>query len=188
VTESRRGGARWLTLAVIVCAGGAALALWAASRTWVVTQTVRAAPQPPLVTPHSGGALTPLLPALALVALACAGGLLATRSWPRLAVGVVMAIAGAGVAVEAVRTATGTTGVRAVWPTLSGLGAVAIVAAAVLTLRTGRSWPSMGARYERTGTEDIRADVSAAGMWDAIDRGVDPTTAGPASTEPATNQ
>jgi hypothetical protein len=166
---------RELTLAVLACAVGAGLALFAASRTWLVVQTVRASPQPPLVTARSGGSLTPLLPALALVALAAAGGLLATRSWARFGVGVVMALSGVGVAAQAVRTAGSTPGVRVVWPVLCVVGAVLIVAAAALTLRRGRSWPAMGARYERGGASERAAQSSATAMWDAIERGHDPT-------------
>jgi hypothetical protein len=156
---------RSLTAAVLGSAVGAGLVLWAASRTWVVTQTVRAAPQPPLVTPRSGGSLSPLLPALAFVALACAGGLLATRSWARLAVGVVLALGGFGL----IATATTTDAVNA-WPVVAVLGAVLVVAAGVLTLWRSRTWPAMGARYEARARDD-----SAAGMWDAIDHGHDPT-------------
>ncbi len=164
---------REFTLAVVGCAAGAGLALWAVSRTWVITHTVRAAPQPPLVTPQSGGALTPLLPALALVALACAGGLLATRSVARVIVAGVMALAGLGLGIEAVRTAADTAQVRVGWSVLTVVGAVLVVAAAGLTLRRGRSWPALGARYDRPGEP---RDGSAVGMWDAIDRGIDPTT------------
>jgi hypothetical protein len=173
---------RELTAAVLANAAGAGLAVWAASRTWVVEVVARAAPQPPLVTPHSGGSLTPLLPALALVALAAAGGLLATRGVARLAVGAVAGLAGIAVAVEAVDTANATAGVSLIWPVLCGLGAVLTVAASVLTLARGRRWPAMGARYERVASA-AHAQSSAAAMWDAIERGHDPTKLGPDSPE-----
>jgi Tryptophan-associated transmembrane protein (Trp_oprn_chp) len=166
---------RQLTIAVVACAAGAALALWAGSRTWATTRTARPAPLPAAITDHTGASLAPLLPALALVALACAGALLATRSWARLVVGAVMALAGVGVAIEAVRVAVSTTGVRVIWPVLCVVGAVIVLGAAGLTLRGGRAWPAMGARYERAGPVDATVDRSAAGMWDAIDRGHDPT-------------
>ncbi len=172
---------RQLTIAIVGCAAGAGLALFASSRTWLVTQTVRAAPQPPLVTDRSGVDITPLLPALAWVALAAAGGVLATRSLARVVVAVAMLLAGLGVGVEAVRIAAGTDGVRAVWPTLCVIGALLVVAAAALTLYGGRRWPAMGARYERArpqhrpASSDDAPDGSAAQMWDAIDHGLDPT-------------
>jgi hypothetical protein len=168
-------GRRQLTVAVLASAAGAGLALWAGSRTWVTTITPRPAPLPAAVIDHTGASLAPLLPALALVALAGAGGLLATRSWARLGVGAVMALAGVGVAVEAVRLAASTAGVRPLWPVLCVIGAVFVLAAAWLTLRGGRSWPAMGTRYERAGPVGATVDRSAAGMWDAIDRGHDPT-------------
>jgi hypothetical protein len=162
-----------LTAAVLASVVGAGLVLWSASRTWVVTETVRAAPQPPLVTPRSGGSLSPLLPALAFVALACAGGLLATRSWARLVVGVILVLSGIGI----IATATTTEAANA-WPVLAVIGAVLVVAAGVLALWRGRSWPAMGARYEARARDD-----SAAGMWDAIDHGHDPTVPPPDEKE-----
>ena len=45
----------------------------------------------------------------------------------------------------------------------------------------GRRWPAMGARYERSATADRPAPAGAdrprapAEIWDAIDRGTDPT-------------
>ncbi len=165
---------RRLTLVTVACLAGAGLALWASSRTWVVDELFRPAPLPPQGDPRSGGDLAPPLPALALVALASAGGLLATRSWARLVVGVVMGLAGIGVGVAAVR-AGGVHGVNAVWPTLCVIGAVLVVAAAVITVLQGRHWPAMGARYERVTT--VASTDSAPGMWDAIDRGQDPTSA-----------
>jgi Tryptophan-associated transmembrane protein (Trp_oprn_chp) len=179
VTERANGMAvntrRQLATAVVACAIGAGLALWAGSRTWMTTRTERPAPLPAAVADHTGASLAPLLPALALVALACAGALLATRSAARLAVGAVMALAGVGVAIEAVRLAVSTAGVRAIWPALCVVGALLVLASAGLTLRAGRAWPAMGTRYERAGRVDATADRSAAGMWDAIDRGHDPT-------------
>lgn len=166
---------RELTVAVLASAVGAGLAVWAASRTWLVVVTVRASPQPPLVTDRSGGSLTPLLPALALVGLAAAGGLLATRSRARFAVGVVMAASGIGVAVEAVRTAQSSAGIHVVWPVLCVVGAVMIVAAAALTPRRGRAWPAMSARYDRGAVSAPATQSSSTAMWDAIERGHDPT-------------
>jgi uncharacterized membrane protein (TIGR02234 family) len=90
-----------LTAAVAGCAVAAGVALFAASRTWVVETVVRAAPLPPVPTPHSGGSLVPALPALALVALAGAGGLLATRAWGRRLVAACVLVAGLGLAVLA---------------------------------------------------------------------------------------
>jgi hypothetical protein len=50
-------------------------------------------------------------------------------------------------------------------PSLTALGALVVVDAGVLTILRGRSWPGLSARYERT----------PSGMWDALDRGEDPT-------------
>ena len=78
---------RELVLAVVGCTAGAALALYAASRTWTVAVHPRPAPLPPVRQTRTGADLAPWLPALALVGLAGAGALVATRGVARLAVG-----------------------------------------------------------------------------------------------------
>jgi hypothetical protein len=120
---------------------------------------------------ESGGSLAPLLPALALVALAGAGALLATRSWLRQVVGALVGLAGIGFGFEAVRVAASVHDVTVGWAALCVVGAVLVVASGLLALRRGRAWPAMGA-----------------GMWDAIDRGHDPTAAGEPADSPATDR
>jgi uncharacterized membrane protein (TIGR02234 family) len=83
------------------------------------------------------------------------------------------------------------------WPILAALGAVLVLSAGVWTLLRGRHWPVMSARYERQAAEAATGEPApAAGaaegtpmasrgglesakaqreMWDAIDRGEDPT-------------
>jgi hypothetical protein len=62
------------------------------------------------------------------------------------------------------------------WLVVSMLAGLAVAAVGVLAVRRSRSWPSMGARYERA------ASTVAAGarkpdrdFWAALDRGEDPT-------------
>jgi uncharacterized membrane protein (TIGR02234 family) len=69
---------------------------------------------------------------------------------------------------------------------LAGGSAVAVGGAA--TVAGGRRWPTMGARYERDAARrparaapvDARRAVE---VWDALDRGEDPTTTGPAGRD-----
>jgi hypothetical protein len=161
--------ARQLAYAVVACLAGAGLALFAATRTWVVEVAVRPGPLPPIRTARTGGDLVGWLPALALVGLAGAGALLATRAAARRAVGVLLVLTGLGIAAGAVTAAAGHDA-QATWPVLCVVGGV--VAAAVgltATVRGGR-WPAMGARYERP-----EARPAARSVWDALDRGEDPT-------------
>lgn len=156
--------------AIILCLVGAGLALYAATRTWAVDVTVRPAPLPELRTPHDGG---PWLSALAVVGLAGAGAVVATRGQMRRAVGVLLT--GVGLAL----TVGGALGLRdsGGWPTLCMIGGIAVLTAGGMTVTKAGSWPQMGARYRRDRPAPAAQDgsVASAQAWDALDRGEDPT-------------
>jgi hypothetical protein len=163
-------------VAVAACVLGAGLALLATSRTWAVETEVRPAPLPPLRAARTGADLLPWLPALAFVALAGAGALLATRGLLRVAVGVLLILAGAGLAGGA--TTRLTAGASPLWCLTTTLGGVLVGAAGTLTVLHGRTWPGMAARYERpapASSGSSKRPVSKADLWDALDRGDDPT-------------
>jgi hypothetical protein len=166
-------GRRELALVVAACVLAAALALLAASRPWLESVSARPAPLPPLRLTRSGAAIVPALPALALVALASAGGVLATRGLARRLVGVLMAGAGLGVAAVALGAAGG-----GVWRAGCVVAGAVVAAAGVVTaLRAGR-WPAMGARFEAVRRPVTTApDAPPGELWDALDRGTDPTKA-----------
>jgi hypothetical protein len=176
------GGRRELTLAVVIGTAAAAFALFAASRTWQVEIETRPAPLPAVEVARSGVDLAPALPALALVALAATGGLVAARRRARTLVGVIMAASGLGIAVAAAVT-LGSAGLA--WPAMCVIAGGVIGVVAMRAIRRGRSWPVMGARYERPdrrigsadrqGSADGRTGTSDTEMWDAIDQGIDPT-------------
>jgi uncharacterized membrane protein (TIGR02234 family) len=154
----------------------------------------------------TGRDLEPLVAALGLVGLAGVVGLLATRRWGRLAVGAVLAAAGLAVAVTSVpRVAVpGAAEVRDVlvdsgkaggvapgaavtatavpaWPLLAALGGLLLAAGGVAVVLRGRHWPTMSTRYEKPAARPAAAPTDA-GLWDALDRGHDPTA--PAGTQP----
>ena len=186
---------REMTYAVLLCVAGAGLALWAATRTWAVELTPRPTPLPPVREPATGADLLPWLPALALVALAGGGAVLATRGRLRRALGALIGLLGAAVA------AGGAYGLVAAfdgelsrqWPALCLVGGVFAATGGLLTARRGQRWPAMGARYERPArrpasavstepdaTGDPQAPDRVTGRrtteaWDALDRGEDPT-------------
>ena len=170
---------RNLGIATAICAGSAALALYAASRTWLVVTTPRPEPLHSVTTAQSGGSLAPAFPALALVALAGAGGLLATRGRARQIVGGLILIAGAGMIIALAVAAVDHDDVALGWVFFGMLAAIAVGYVGVITYRHGRSWPAMGARYERAPVRPTdgarRSDGTAEHLWDAIDRGEDPT-------------
>jgi hypothetical protein len=181
---------RGLAYAVVLCLAGAGLALYAATRTWNVEVTVRPAPLPELRTAHRGA---PWLAPIAVVGLAAAGALVATRGTARRAVGVLLVLIGAGLAVGG---GQGLADSR-LWPALCLVGGVAVALAGGLTVARGQTWPGMGARYERGhGRRSLSESAPASAFgepsdrpapaaqdgsvastqaWDALDRGEDPT-------------
>ncbi|WP_432829262.1 Trp biosynthesis-associated membrane protein [Dactylosporangium sp. CA-092794] len=171
-------GRRGLAITAVACAAGAALVLIAATRSWQDVVTARPAPLAPTVEHRTGADIAPWLPALGVVALAGAGALFATRAAARLVVGILLLLSGAGVVVAALLTLGDGAGVA--WPLLCVLGGLLVLGAGAVTVRAGRSWPGMGARYERPAAPAKRPDrpVSQAELWDALDRGEDPTERG----------
>jgi hypothetical protein len=138
---------RQFTLAVLACAAAAGIALFAASRTWLVEVTARPDPLPALTTLRTGGSLVPLLPALALVGLAGAGGLLATRGRARVAVAVVIALVGLGIPAS-LYGVVARPGVTVGWVVVAMAAGLAVAGVGALAVRRGGSWPTMGSRYE----------------------------------------
>ena len=192
---ARRTPARERALTVVVCAVAAGLALFAASRTWVVETVARPAPLPPQVTTRTGASLVPAIPALALVALAGAGGLLATRAWGRRLVAGLLVVSGVGLVALSIG--------RGGWALAVVAGGLVVAAAGAYAWWRGPNWPSLGVRYERTPAEkpvrspaiavdhrtertesgaessDVQVDsgdeAASQALWDAIERGEDPT-------------
>jgi hypothetical protein len=170
-------GARELAGTVLAVAGAAGLVLFAAGRTWQASAADRPAPLPPQLVTVSGGALAPLLPALALVALAGAGALLASRGGGRRAVAVLLLICGVVMATAMIAVWPQVDGDRVGWPVLSVLGCLVIGAAGVAAWLRSPGWPSMGSRYEAAASRAAKpaAQPGNGQLWDALDRGEDPT-------------
>ncbi|WP_306214576.1 Trp biosynthesis-associated membrane protein [Actinoplanes sp. RD1] len=168
---------------MLATAAGAGLALWGITRTWSTKVTDRPG-LTQLRESHPGTDTAPLVLALALVALAGAGALFATKGVVRRVLGVLIALAGAGTAVAAI---VGRAGLElgnagaggTVWPIVCVAGGLLVVLGGWWTVRHGHEWPGMGARYERTVTapaaDDTTGTVDARTAWDALDRGDDPT-------------
>ncbi|MCW2656287.1 MAG: family rane protein [Jatrophihabitans sp.] len=188
-------------LALLLDLLGAAGALLVALRSWQVVTTPRTRPLRDDVLDLSGRTVDSASTALALVALAGVVAVLATRGVPRRVVGAVLGLAGVGLVWRAVASASAvSTGrartlvaerhktvtvdanvvphvaVHAVWPVLSAICGVLVVAAGVLIAVRGHRWQGMSARYE---AQPARADnpvKAAAALWSALDRGEDPTS------------
>jgi uncharacterized membrane protein (TIGR02234 family) len=181
--------------AVLLCAAGAGLALFAGSRTWLVEIMARPASLGPVSTARTGLDLLPALAGVSLVALAGAGAVLATRGWGRRLVGALIVVGGlaaAGLALSALER----DGVAVGWVLAASAGGLMAAAGGTFTLVRGAAWPELGARYERParaaeplhaseprtdGSDQVGPGAGGSGealsreYWDALDRGDDPT-------------
>ncbi len=136
----------------------------------------------------TGQSMFPGAAAAGWACLAGVAGVFATRSWGRALVGVVVVIAGAVAAVVAVSfavapvsavnsAASGIVGSPVevassitAWWLLALLGGACAALGGGWTVIRGRSWPTMGSRYERSPRR-----AAAVSPWDALDKGEDPT-------------
>jgi uncharacterized membrane protein (TIGR02234 family) len=184
-------------LAVLGCLAGAGLVLMCGGATWVSARVgaVRSAGDgtavaAPLAVHWTGGTLASAATALALVGLAAAVAIVATRRIGRTIVGLLAVAAGIGIIYV-----TGRIGVdplpavrhtdtvrqlalggqvdvtevhRTAAPWVALLGGVLLTAAGVLAAARGRRWPVMSGRYQGR-------DARPVDPWDAIERGHDPT-------------
>ncbi|GAB1646075.1 Trp biosynthesis-associated membrane protein [Krasilnikovia sp. MM14-A1259] len=191
---------RLLGPAALACAAGAGLALYAATRTWSVQVTVRPG-LTDLRATRTGAEQMPWLVALALVAIAGAGALLATRGVTRRLLGGLIAVIGVGLAATAIAGRAGldagAAGAAAtLGPAACVLGGALVALAGWWAARHGHEWSAMGSRYERGSAApppssaprltDAREasgaqpretpPVDTRAVWDALDRGDDPTT------------
>jgi uncharacterized membrane protein (TIGR02234 family) len=187
---SRRG----LSTAVLLCLVGAFVVLVAAGRVWASLEV----PATPLADartdPYAGTRIVPGLSALGLLGLAGVVALAATRRTGRTLVGLVLLATGVGVlaaVVSALRTvgaeelpdqSTDAAAQLTAWPAVTALGGSLLLAAGALTVVRGRSWPALGRRYEAPAdTAPVAAprppaeELTEKGLWEALDRGEDPT-------------
>ncbi|MFC4119608.1 Trp biosynthesis-associated membrane protein [Nonomuraea zeae] len=174
---------------VAMTALGCALVLLAAGRAWVSIPQTGADAGPP-----TGGDLSPVLTPLALAGLAGVVAVLATKGAGRRIVGGLLALCGAGAAAgtwTALGGATVTDVLRdrnvlhgaadlpweiiPVWPAVAAAGALLVFAGGVLAILRGGRWAGMSGRYEREAVKPRAEAGDDKALWDALDRGDDPT-------------
>ncbi|MBS2549168.1 Trp biosynthesis-associated membrane protein [Catenulispora sp. NL8] len=193
---ARRAGRRELTITVLIALLGGVIAWACAGRTWA-TGLAGSAPNTLKVT-ASGNDLSAGVTALGLTALAGALALFATQRLARRLVGVLLIAAGIGTAVyafgergtshaarvlaqKAAAKGYATDSVHAhssSWWLLAVIGGVLVVLAGASAVLRGGGWPGMSSRYENAASKAAAraADTgSAKDLWDALDRGEDPT-------------
>jgi len=173
--RTRRG----LAVAVLAAVAGGAVGYFATGRVWASTTVERVAPLLPETVRTTGRDLVPWASAAALVGIAGGLALLATRGRGRLAVAGLLTVAGIAVAAGGLR-GLADSGTTFGWPLLCVASGALVLAAGVVALARGRRWAAMGARYDAP-TARTRAHATAGpdapptAMWDALDRGDDPT-------------
>lgn len=189
-------------LAALLCLVGAFLVLVAVGREWALVGVPGSGLLPPRELAVEGSDLVPGVQALGLVALAGVVAIPATRRWGRIVVGLLLALIGAGVVVavcavlgdlpsavqdsDVARQAGGTVGEstqRTLWPYVCGLGGLTITTAGVLVAARGRRWAALGPRYDAPAAQ-ASAPAGERDLWEALDRGDDPTAADPEGQGP----
>lgn len=184
---------RELAAAVGLCLLGAALVLLALSRPWLTLRLGAAPPLPSRRVDIRGAHLVPGARALGLLGLAGVAALPATRRLGRVLVGLLLVGAGAGVVADIARAladpraALVRSGSPAqdgaglgVWPWVAIAGAVLIGAAGLLAVVRGRRWSELSARYDAPSAPRPQREPS---LWEQLDRGEDPTSAGSAGAD-----
>ncbi|MBX6372396.1 MAG: Trp biosynthesis-associated membrane protein [Acidothermus sp.] len=191
-TTSRRP----LVVAVLVCLLLGGMDLFAGGRVWVhfVATTAAGAPLAADATGHqvAAGAY-----ASGFVVLAGVVALPAARGVLRRVIGGLIALAGAGMAFEAVpvarapaaavrQRAIDVSGLRPPhladasptgWPVLVAVLGGCVVALGMFVILRSAHWPAMGRRYDPVGAGTRRAyrRPETPSPWDQLDRGQDPT-------------
>ena len=155
--------------ALLLCLVGSVLTLLAAGRTWSTRVVDHGSTLPLETIRRTGQQLEPGLRPLALVGLAAVVALLASRRWGRVVVGLTVAGCGAAIAALALPHGPGT------WPFLTAGGGLLLLAAGALTAARGHRWAGLSDAYRTPAARAAEAPVTDKGVWDALDRGEDPT-------------
>jgi hypothetical protein len=206
-TELTRPRAAGRREAVLLALLGAVLIILACTRTWATVKVTGNLPGMSDLA-VSGRRAAPAGIPVALAAAAGAVVLLTSGRLVRAVVAAGLAVAGALLTVSAVRATRDSSGAVAkalrdslgvystgpaarsssladgssvdisLWPWVAAVGAVLIVAAGLLVLIRGWSWPGPSRRYERPDqpVTAVPAKIGPAGTWDALSRGEDPTS------------
>lgn len=204
-SEGRRAGAlsvlvgpRGYGITLVVGLVGAVAAVVGVARPWV-SATAVVEGLPTIDVSADGSSLAPIAAALGFVLLAGFGAVVATRGWVRRLLGVVIVVCAVVVLVSALALPSGDevltdalsakgwqggdydTG-REPWVLVTAVGALLSGAAGLAVVRFGSVWPAMGSRYDAptARADDARQaepgrSTSEADLWQAIDRGQDPT-------------
>lgn len=163
---------------LLLLAVGAVLVIAGSWPTWVTANVTVSEGVAPTELVVSGREAAPLVAIGGWVIGAGLLAVLATRTWGRVVVGAVIALAAALAALGSVMFAV-TARIAAVpidavdvstrpWWLLTLAGALVSLAIGIRVMLRGRAWSAMGTRYERGGSREPSA-------WELLDAGEDPT-------------
>lgn len=165
-------------ITMLLLAVGALLIIGGSWPTWVTASVQVSAGVAPTELVVTGREAAPLVAIGGWVIGAGLLAVLATRTWGRVVVGVVITIAAALAAAGSVMFALASTiaalpaeavDVRtSPWWILTLLGALLSLVIGIRVILRGRAWSAMGARYERGSAREPSA-------WERLDAGEDPT-------------
>jgi hypothetical protein len=179
---TRRSGPKAeLGLAVLLCLVGSSLVLLSTSRVWQELMVAGRPPLPDMTRQVEGIALVPGVRALALVGLAGVVALVAARRSGRVVVGLLLAVCGVAVVVQVGRAVAGGPPLTA-WPWVCLAGGALLASAGALVVVRGSRWATLSRRYEPPGArteQEPAGEASERALWEALDRGEDPTNGGP---------
>jgi uncharacterized membrane protein (TIGR02234 family) len=192
-------GRRGYVTALLLIAVGAALLLLGSTRPWW-TVVATAAGTPSTTEVVDGRHAAPATVGLAVLGLAGIAGILATKGLWRRTIGGIVALAGLAAALSA-QSATGSAGwhdvvtvtagasltltaTHSVWPWVAVLAAALMCVGGALVAAFGGRWPGWSSRYDAPSAQRETREPTAHDLWDALDRGEDPT-ASPGVSPPA---
>jgi uncharacterized membrane protein (TIGR02234 family) len=189
--------------ALLLTVLGGAGALLISTRHWQSAVLPRQRPLADDVLQLTGRTVDAAPTAFGLVAVAGVVAVLATRGLPRRLVGAVLAVAGLVLAwhslvglrplgaarVRALDAATHSgvgvdpsvvpqVTVHPLWPWLSAICGLLVAAAGLLVAARGQAWAGLSARYESSPAESALPQPGDVALWNALDRGDDPTAPG----------
>jgi hypothetical protein len=168
---------------------GAGLAMYAGTRDWWTEETTRPVPLPPIRNVISGRTAMPWIPASALVVLAGAAALFATKRVGRAIVAGLIVLAGIGLIVAGISglyPPANAVKQQAGWPLLVAVAGLVVSAGGIIVVIRHRVWQrstTLGNRFDAPmATAQLSQTKSrqqdSAVLWDTLDSGTDPTTPG----------
>lgn len=155
---------REYVVVLVVLAAAGVVAWWAFGHTWRVETIPSDGLSPAKDVEYTGRLLYPYAGFIGVVALAAVAGVLATKRYGRIIIGVLLAILAGSATIQLV-TDSGLTG----WAVVAEFALAVIAVAGVVIAVRGGGWPMFGSKYERAKPKE---DASA---WELLDRGEDPT-------------